>query len=93
MLGTGTSGGGPSTSNSSQTLSTALYSGEEGSAQWTAKSSTCLHTVSVIRRAGSVLVGWSPARLPRPQDDLASTLKSARGALSQSALEEEHVVG
>ena len=66
---------------------------EEGSAQWTAKSSTCLHTVSVIRRAGSVLVGWSPARLPRPQDDLASTLKSARGALSQSALEEEHVVG
>ena len=81
-LGTGTSGGGPSTSNSSQTLSTAWYSGEEGSAQRTAKSSTRLHTGSVIRRAGSVLVGWSPARLLRPQDALASTQKSARGAFS-----------
>src|SRR5215212_585538 len=78
----GITAGAPSTSNSNQTLSTARYSGEEGSAHWTAKSYTRRHIGSVINRAGNVLVGCRPARLSRPQDAPASTTKSARGAIS-----------
>ena len=92
MLGTGTSGGTVDVELQPDVVH-GVVQGGEGSAQRTAKSSTRLHTVSAIRRAGSAR--WvESGQAATPQDDLASTQKSARGALSpRSALEEERVVG